>query len=112
MALGRKLHKRGMSHDKSVKIKRGGEVVEDSYDLFEGGEEEMESIRNPAYVGLQSMLTHNLGDGNFIKVGVSVEIPCRPRRLSVKRATRKAKKFVSARIKSEFKAAFQRSQSL
>lgn len=97
---------------RSVKVKRGGEVIQDSYDVFEEDEDTLEQVRNPAYVGLNSCLTHNAGDGDFIKVGVSIEIPCRPNRDSLKTTTLRGKEFVRARIRSEFNAALRQLKSL
>lgn len=93
-------------------MKDKGETKRDSYDVFEEDEDTLEQIKNPAYVGLSSCLTHNLGDGDFIKVAVSIELPCRPNRTSIKNTTLRAKRFVRDRMQSEFDACRKQISSL
>lgn len=96
----------------SVKVKSKGEEKRDSYDIFEEDGEGLEQVRNPAYVGISSCLTHNLGDGDYIKVAVSIEVPCRPNRRSLKNTTIRAKRFVRDRIHAEFDASRKQISSL
>lgn len=119
-AMAWKIHRRG-THDGdkghrvaefTIVMKKKHRTIRDSYDVFEEDEEAIQSIRNPAYVGGNTVLTHNLGDGDYIKVGISIEVPCRTTRVAVKNTTIRVRRFIRDRIATEFDAAKKQIQSL
>ena len=55
----------------------------------------------PAFVRVQGSVTRNLGDMNFIKVDVSVELPCLPNFDEMDRVHTLASNFVTAKLEAE-----------
>lgn len=76
-----------------------------------GAEEELETVQvprfetEPARVKVEGGLTRHMGDNNYVKINVMLELPCLPEASEIDRAYGLASEFVSTKLASELEAA-------
>ena len=78
---------------RSRKQRRHGVTQGEAFETgHEPTPEDISSLTHVATIGVSHRLTENLGEGNFLQVGCSVEWPCAPDEASAKRTHAFAKK--------------------